>query len=278
MGIRKRILPRGWYPASAHDCSQEIGEFLAGFTPPTGTWVGGVAPHAGWAFSGRAAARVISTLAGAGTPDRVVIYGGHLPGDRHPVIYTDDGWETPLGVLDLDAQTAKDLVEQGRAVRAGAGFNDNTVEVMLPFVKHFFPRVPVLAVHAPSSAKAIDLGSALDEVLGQKRLSAIFVGSADLTHYGPNYGFVPKGTGPAAVQWVKDENDKALIDKALAMDAQGVLEDARNRHNSCSPGPIAAVIASVDRHGVENGRLLEYYTSYDVIPGSSFVGYAAIVY
>ena len=34
----------------------------------------------------------------------------------------------------------------------------------------------------------------------------------------------------------------------------------------------------VGRRGVTEGSLLDYYTSYDVMPNSSFVGYAAIVY
>lgn len=278
MSIRRRALPRGWYPASADDCIREIADFVRGFTAPRGSWIGGVAPHAGWTFSGRAAARVVSTLAQSARPDRVIVYGGHLPGHSDPVAYVDDAWETPLGRLELDAELSEELAARGEAMRATASFNDNTVEVLLPFVKHYFPDVPVVAVHAPSSSNAIRLGIAMERLLRDKGLSGVYLGSADLTHYGPNYGFSPKGIGPAAVQWVKGENDKSLIDRALSMDALGLLEDSLKRHNTCSPGPIAAVIASVEVQGVKQGHLLEYYTSYDVMPDSSFVGYAAIVY
>lgn len=278
MNTRPSALPRGWYPASAGECVSEINGFLKGFTPPPGTWKGGVAPHAGWYFSGRAAARVVSTIASSTEPDRVVIYGGHLPGHSDPVIYTEDAWETPFGPLHMDSTLSQELAAQGAALRATRSFSDNTVEVLLPFVKHFFPNVQLIAVHAPSSERAIRLGDEVDTLLKKQGLTGVYLGSADLTHYGPNYGFTPKGTGPDAVQWVKEENDKSLVDKALAMDAAGLLEDARVRHNTCSAGPIAAVVASVSRHGVTHGNLVEYYTSYDVMPGSSFVGYAAIVY
>jgi hypothetical protein len=30
--------------------------------------------------------------------------------------------------------------------------------------------------------------------------------------------------------------------------------------------------------GAEKGMLLEYYTSYDIMPDDSFVGYAVIIY
>ena len=221
---------------------------------------------------------VISTLAGSSTPQRVVLYGGHLPGHSDPVVYTEEAWETPFGPQPMDYGLAEEIASRGEAVRATIAFSDNTVEVLLPFVKHFFPEIPVIAVHAPSSDRAVRLGVAVDSLLQEKGLSAVHIGSADLTHYGPNYGFAPMGTGPAALKWVKEDNDRSLIEKALAMDAPGLLEDAGFRHNTCSAGPIAAVIAAMSRHRVERGSLLEYYTSHDIMPNSSFVGYAAIVF
>ncbi|MCA1960155.1 MAG: AmmeMemoRadiSam system protein B [Desulfomonile sp.] len=275
---RKRALPVGWYPDTRPECERVIGEFVRGFAPPEGNWVGGIVPHAGWFFSGRAAARVMKTLASAGPVDRVVVYGGHLHGGADPIVYTDDAWDTPLGSQALDKAISQELVSSKLAVAAGRNFADNTVEVQLPFVRYFFPKASAVAVHSPSSDVAIRLGSSIVEIIRERGLKAVYVGSADLTHYGPNYGFSPKGTGAAAVEWVKGENDRSVIDKAVAMDAAGVLQDAQIRHNTCSAGPIASVVASAAKLGVTSGKLIDYYTSYDVIPGSSFVGYAAIVF
>lgn len=278
MSVRRRTLQRGWYPVTADDCSTEIRRFLKGFTPPGGQWRGGIAPHAGWYFSGRAAARVMCAIAESFQPDRVVVYGGHLQAGNRPVVYTEGSWETPFGLLPMDPSLAGELVEAGEAVAARSSFSDNTVEVQLPFVRNFFPQSSLIAVHAPASSQAVRLGTAVSDLLARKGLSAVFIGSADLTHYGPNYGFSPKGVGEAAVQWVKEENDRSLIEKALAMDAEGLLKDAEEKQNTCSPGPIASVMASVARHCVSSGKLLDYYTSYDVMPDLSFVGYAAILY
>jgi len=278
MNRRARSLPTGWYPGSAEGCNREIDGFLAGFTAPQGAWIGGVVPHAGWYFSGRAAAKVISTLAGSNRPDRIVLYGGHLPPGRDPIAYTEDVWETPLGGQAMDSAFCAELVSGGEAVAAFRGFSDNTVEIQLPFVRRFFPDVPVIAVHSPASDGAVRLGEAVERLLTEKSLTAVYLGSSDLTHYGPNYGFVPHGTGIAAVKWVKEVNDRSLIEKAVAMDAHGLIQDAGTLHNTCSAGPIGSVIASVSRRGVKSGSLLEYYTSYDVAPNSSFVGYAAILY
>jgi MEMO1 family protein len=278
MKIRERMLPRGWYPTSAEKCRSDILGFLEGFVPPEGNWTGGIIPHAGWYFSGRPAARVISALSTGPKPDLVVVFGGHLAGGSPPIVYTEDFWETPFGPQALESSFACELATAGAAVAAGENFGDNTVEIQIPFIKFFFKDVPVVAVHSPASNRALDLATSVRSLLDKRRLNAIFIGSADLTHYGPNYGFAPKGTGPASVRWVKEENDKSLIDKALNMDAEGVIKDAAAKHNTCSAGPIASVVAAASSCGIKQGRLLEYFTSYDIMQDLSFVGYAGILY
>ena len=278
MKTRSRSLPRGWYPDSARECHAEIDDYLEGFNPPQGSWIGGIVPHAGWYFSGKAAARLISTISGGARPDRVVVYGGHLGGHSDPIVYTEDAWETPMGSQPMDCEFAWDLVSKGHAVEPRYGFADNTVEIQLPMIRRFFTGIPLIAVHSPASERAIQLAASVHDMLESRGLNAVYIGSADLTHYGPNYGFTPKGTGASAVRGVKEENDHSLIRKALAMDAQGLLKDAQAKHNTCSAGPIASVIECAVRKGVHEGKLLEYYTSYDMMPNSSFVGYAAIVY
>ncbi|MGD9818721.1 MAG: AmmeMemoRadiSam system protein B, partial [Desulfomonilaceae bacterium] len=59
MKIRKRVLPSGWYPSTARNCEFDIRNFVNGYNPPDGKWIAGIAPHAGWYFSGRPAARVL---------------------------------------------------------------------------------------------------------------------------------------------------------------------------------------------------------------------------
>ncbi len=112
----------------------------------------------------------------------------------------------------------------------------------------------------------------------EKRLSIVAIGSTDLTHYGPNYGFVAKGIGPQSVEWVKNVNDRGFGVEALRMDAEGVLKHAEENDSACSAGAVAAALTTCKALGAEKGTLLDYYTSYDVMPDASFVGYAGIVY
>jgi AmmeMemoRadiSam system protein B len=61
----------------------------------------------------------------------------------------------------------------------------------------------------------------------------VVIGSTDLTHYGPNYGFTSKGVGSTAVDWVRDENDRRVIDAMTRMDPDAVIREGLSNDNAC---------------------------------------------
>jgi AmmeMemoRadiSam system protein B len=278
MSVRPRTLPVGWYPGSGPECQSELAAFVSGVKAlPAGAKVyGGVMPHAGWYYSGRLAARVFYLTAQIKQPQVVCIFGGHLGGNSPPLLVQDDAWETPLG--DLAIATAMFEPLQKKIACAPEYPGDNTMEIQLPMVKYFFPQAKLLAVRAPHSQRAMELGQAVAQVAQEMNLSLLAFGSSDLTHYGPNYGWAPKGVGAAAVKWVKEINDKEYVDRALKMDAAGVLQAAANDQSSCSAGATAAAISAARAIGATKATLVDYYTSYDIRPDSSFVGYAGILF
>jgi AmmeMemoRadiSam system protein B len=277
MRIRERMLPVGWYPGSPSGCRAAIEQFVAGVAPlPSGTRVyGGIVPHAGWQFSGKAAARVYYLTAKVTQPQVVVVFGGHLGGNSPPLLVTDEAWETPLGNLTLATEFYQPLKQRLTFAEDYPG--DNTIEVQLPMVKYFFPNARVLTVRSPASPLALELGAAVAAVAQELKVSLLAFGSTDLTHYGPNYGWAPKGLGPAAVKWVKEVNDKRFIDEALKLDGPGLLQAAREDQSACSPGGAVAAVAAAQKLGAAKAVLADYYTSYDIMPGDSFVGYAGIL-
>lgn len=279
--IRKRTLPRGWYPIDGKDCQKEIESFLEGWTPdrpPSTKGVGGIVPHAGWYFSGRLAAKVLFTLKSSDRVDVVVLYGGHLSAQDLPRIVTEESWETPFGNVEIDTGFAKDLMNGVEMRKESPASGDNTIEVHMAMVKYFFPNAKLIAVRSPLSVKAEVLGREVARIAKKDGLSILAIGSTDLTHYGPNYGFMGKGFGPASVEWVKKENDRGFIERALEMDTEGLLRHALQNDSACSAGAALAAIATCKALGAKKGRLLDYYTSYDLMPDDSFVGYAGILY
>ena len=274
-------MPPGWYPFEAKDCRGEIESFLKGWDPPPDLQEegrGGIVPHAGWYFSGRLAARVFNSLKSGKRVELIVLYGGHLGPRDLPRILSEETCETPFGDIEIHQDFLKALSKRMDVNKEAPSSGDNTIEIQLAMVKYFFPDAKLLAIRAPLSLKAISLGEEVAGLAIEKGISICAIGSTDLTHYGPNYGLVSKGVGPDSIEWVKNENDRGFIDLALKMDAKGLMNHALSHDSACSAGAAASAAATCSVLGAEKGTLLDYYTSYDIMPDNSFVGYAGIVY
>ena len=234
----------------------------------------GVAPHAGWTFSGRLACRVFAAL--SPPPDTVLVVGGHLM--RHDPFraWPEQAYETPLGDMPADLELLEWLREKQHVVDDPS--TDSAVEVQLPLARHFLPESAVLGMCAPPSAQAYELGRSLARWSREAGRRLAVVGSTDLTHYGPSYGFTPHGRGAEAVRWVKEVNDAGIVDALVRMDPTEALNRATRERSACSVGGALVAMGFGAEQGVKKGRLLEYTTSYDVYPGDSVVGYAAVIY
>jgi AmmeMemoRadiSam system protein B len=239
-----------------------------------------VVPHAGWAFSGKLAYKTIRYL--AEDCDTVIVVGGHMHRGEGVLVAQEEGFETPFGPLMSDREFVErlsDRVRKENSIPIGADkVPDNTVEVNLPFVKHLFPERSAVWLRVGAGTEAEELGRLCAETAEELEKKVVLIGSTDLTHYGPSYGFTPKGTGEQAFRWVRDENDGAIVRAMLNMETGNVLQLGNEHKAACSSGAAAAAISFAEHRGVEEGRLVGYASSHDVHPGDSFVGYAGIVY
>jgi AmmeMemoRadiSam system protein B len=107
---------------------------------------------------------------------------------------------------------------------------------------------------------------------------SLVLGSTDLTHYGFNYGYTPKGVGEKAVEWVKNDNDRRAVNLMVKMDEAAIISEAIENQNACCAGAVGAAIAAAKAFGAKKGEKIVYSTSYDVRPDNSFVGYVGIVF
>jgi AmmeMemoRadiSam system protein B len=274
MKVRSRQLPPGWYPRGGSAVRAEIESMLASEGSLPRTALAGIAPHAGWSFSGAVAAQVVASLNPA--VDTLAVVGGHLGVSAGILAAREEGYETPLGDCSADLPLLEYLTRH-LSVREDR-YADNTVEIQLPLIRHLLPEVQVLSLRAAPGAVALELGerlAAAEKNLG-RRIAVL--GSTDLTHYGPNYGFMPHGRGKEAVRWVKEVNDRRIIDSLLALDLEEALQRGVTEMSACSVGGAVAAAAFARRKGAEQGKLLRYTTSYDLIPDDSFVGYAGIIF
>jgi AmmeMemoRadiSam system protein B len=274
MKVRPRSLPPGWYPGGKEQTIRNIEEFRLSLAKPAGTAIAGVAPHAGWSFSGSIACHVFQSI--STDAQTIVVVGGHLAPHSGLLAAFEQGYETPLGVLDADMELLE-VLRDSCSLREDR-YADNTVEIQLPLLKYLHPEARALHLRASPSAEALQLGEELASAAERLGRNIAVVGSTDLTHYGDNYGFTPQGTGARALKWVKEVNDRRLIDALLAMELEDALDLAGREHSACSVGGAVAAARFAERNGAARGELLEYRTSYDLSPSSFFVGYGGIIY
>lgn len=280
MASRSAAFAGSWYPAKAKECERVIEEFSRSAVPCPPNGVGGIVPHAGWFYSGAIACNVIQCLSAARSPDTVLLFGRHLHPTGSNYLMKSGSWDTPFGDLEIDGELGEKISDEFafRIETASRYEQDNTIEVQLPFIRYFFPESRILPIGVPPSPKSLEIGERVVDLSEKLGRNVIVVGSTDLTHYGSNYGFKPKGTGDNAVEWVKQENDKRLVDLILRMDPPGVIRESQSNHNACCAGAAATAIAAARRLGARRAEKLAYSTSYDVRPDDSFVGYVGVVF
>jgi len=249
--------------------------------------VGGLVPHAGWTFSGDLAAMVFAAVKKQRPAVQTFIIFGtaHSYFGALPAVDDNESWQTPLGPVAIDT-TLRDalLAEEVVVTDDQAHQYEHSVEVQVPFVQHLFPEAKIVPVVVPPVKTAIALGEAVAELAGGPDRVIVCIGSTDLTHYGPRYGFTPMGKGSDGLQWASNVNDRQFIDLAVSLDARRLLSTAIEKGNACGPGAAAAAVAAARKLGVKQGQLLAYTNSNEVMRSKmgatsrDSVGYAAIVF
>ncbi|MGD9193721.1 MAG: AmmeMemoRadiSam system protein B, partial [Desulfobacterales bacterium] len=192
----------------------------------------------------------------------------------------EGAWETPFGEIPVQEALAGELAQTfSFKMETPKNFTqDNTVELQLPFIKYFFSDVKIVAMGVPPKLQSLEIGKTVVAIANRMGLTVNVIGSTDLTHYGYNYGFVTKGTGSQALDWVRNENDRRVIDSMLAMDPEKVIAEGLSNQNACCAGAAATAIETAKNLGADQADQIAYSTSYDKSPGDSFVGYVGIVF
>ncbi len=274
-----------WYPGTKAKIQAQLAEFSQHAVPMKKLRkrpYAGIVPHAGWIYSGAVGYEVWKTLA-LNQPDTVILFGGHLQSHQRPMILIGEGFETPFGILELDHEIVRSLSSAFRFKELGESLwtPDNTIEVHLPMIQELLPDAKLVVLLMPPRDVILDVVDQLAEILRYRGRSAIYVGSTDLTHYGPRYGNTLHGTGQAALRWAKDDNDTRFISNLIELNPLGCIDEGLSNQSACCPGSAAAAVTAARLNGSEYGELLTHTTSWDVMPEGEpqdFVGYASVIF
>lgn len=291
MQVRQPAVAGQFYGAEKQECLGEVRECLEVNLPGVelpDRIAAGVVPHAGWVFSGDLAGMVFNAIRRQNKEvDTFIVYGAaHRWRITRPSVYYTGAWQSPLGRIEVDENLAQaicysDYADKNLDEHAG----EHSIEVQVPFIQFLFPDARIVPILTPPNDYSAKLGAEIGGIISKMHdKSVVCVASSDLTHYGPRYGYAPKGTGEAAIQWAKDVNDMGLIEPALRMDATAVLEAAEEHASACGAGAIAAAVETARTLGRSKGVLLAHTHSNEVMKkmfgrtGDESVGYAAMVF
>ncbi len=292
MAARKPAVAGQFYPGSDKECRAEITDCLANRSITNKLpekIVGGIVPHAGWTFSGDLAAMVFAAIEKTEKKvDTFVLFGAvHHYFDTSCAVYDKGSWQMPMGEIKIDEELAAAIIKKNKLAKPNQQAHnfEHSIEVQVPFIQYLFKNAKIVPILTPPSEAVISVGTAVGECIkaaGDKKI--VCIGSTDLTHYGPRYGFSPQGSGQAGIEWAKNVNDKAFIGLAVEMKTERILTESMENQNACGPGAVAATIAAAKVLGKTKGVLLAHTNSSEVMEkqfgqtSEESVGYAAIVY
>jgi AmmeMemoRadiSam system protein B len=293
MGPRRPAVAGQFYADKKQACLDEIKNCVSARTLPRdlpSDLVAGIVPHAGWMFSGDVAAMVFNAVKKTSPKvDTFVIYGAvHWPYGKSAAVYNEGSWLTPLGEVAIDEETAEIIIEASGHAQANTEAHqfEHSIEVQVPFIQYLFPEAKIVPVMVPPAEFAVELGrdaaEAISAKAGGKRI--VSIGSTDLTHYGPRYGFDPMGTGEKGIDWAKKVNDQKFIDLAVAMRAEQILHTTSENQNACGGGAAAATVAGAKQLGRSKGICLAHTHSNEMMQknfgqtSEESVGYAGIIF
>jgi len=247
-----------------------------GYVPKASSFTGGVlgavVPHAGYMYSGYVAAYAYAELAKGGKPETVILIGPNHHAYGMPVAISEaDAWETPLGRVEVDKESAKRVAEWSEVATfdESAHAYEHSLEVQLPFLQYIFGsdfKIVPITMYLQELLVARRLGHAIARLIKELGVKAYLIASSDFTHY--------EEARRAA------EKDSAAIEAILKLDDRGFYNVIIERDvTACGYGPIMALIAAARDLAPVKAQLLKYANSGDVTGDySEVVGYASICF
>jgi AmmeMemoRadiSam system protein B len=233
-----------------------------------GSIVGLVSPHAGYMYSGLAAAAGYRALKGSSYDVVFIVGPSHREFFPGASIYKGDAYRTPLGDVLLDAEARGSLANESTHLKISEDGHrsEHSLEVQLPFLQRVlgsFTLVPIV-IGDQTPETCFEVGRALAKVA--KGRKALLVASSDLSHFHPYDDAV--------------RLDRQVIDFVESFDETELMSQLANeRLEACGGGPVVAVMHASKLLGANHSQALFYCNSGDITGDKTgVVGYLSAAF
>jgi len=276
--IRPSAIAGSWYPADPQELAGMIDEMLGAEPAVDGAPIALLVPHAGYVYSGLVAAAGFRQLTRGEYDVAVIIASDHQMPLSAPIsVWAEGGFETPLGVVPVDADLARALIQADPRITFDPTAHDgeHPIEIELPFLQRVCPRcriVPILMGSDDETTVQV-LSDALLQSLPGRR--AVVVASSDLSHYPRREDAIRvDGAILAAIETGDPAQVRQTIAAMMARNVPGLVTCA------CGEGPILVAMRVAAGLGADTVSVLRYANSADSPYGdpSQVVGYGAVMF
>jgi len=215
MAARRATHADSWYVGDDKKLNSQLSSFLdavkpapdEGFSTPIHGCKAIIAPHAGYSYSGPAAAWAYKSIDTSGIKRVFILGPSHHVYLDGCALSTCKEYETPLGALPLDLDTIKELRESGRFsdMDLQTDEDEHSIEMHLPYVRKIFEgidiRIVPILVGAINRENEVAFGTLLAPYLA--RNDTFCVVSSDFCHWGTRFQYTyyypkpPPSSAPA---------------------------------------------------------------------------------
>lgn len=225
-----------------------------------------VAPHAGYPYSGAAAAHAYRQVRGKCFDAVVVLAPSHAERFVGASVYAGTGYETPLGVVPVNGEIANRIAATGDPVQASvAGHREeHALEVQLPFLQRVLKDLTIVPIVMGGISLEVCRAVADAIVSATEGSRVLLVASSDLYH-GYSYRECL-------------ETDRLTLEAIERFDPDDLCQGMMRQYQACGGGPVATALLASRAMGADRAKVIARTNSNDItgIRDGYVVGYAAV--
>lgn len=274
MNIRKPVFADQFYPGNLRELVLLFDSILRkekdriNIDLSANNIIGGIVPHAGYIYSGYEAVHFFEIIKHSQEKyDTIVIINPNHSGYGEGIsIDSNDAWETPLGLVEIDKELAHHI---GIIESEVAHKHEHSGEVMLPYLQYWldykFKIVPICILRQ-NITNGIILADKIFRARKVLNRKILIIASTDFSH------FVPPEFGK--------RRDNMVLKSILDFDSEEMYNTIKTKSVSvCGYCPIMALI-EYSKLVAENPKaeVLKQGNSGEVMPASNVVDYVSVLF
>ncbi len=266
--IRKPAVAGAFYTGDSQKLAEEIKYYLKNAeTDKQDNVKGIISPHAGYVYSGQVAAYAYKTIEGKHYDKVVVFAPSHRAMFSGVSVYNGTGYETPLGITEIDREKIKTLIDSSNLINfyPAAHEEEHSLEVQVPFLQTMlkdFKLIPVLVGNQDLN-QLIEVATIFNTAFENENV--LYVASTDLSHFYNSQ--IAKKLDFVAINAIANLNWKQF---------HNAIKNGETE--ACGAGPVTILLYIAELNNWNSCRILKYADSGDVSGDkNNVVGYVSAV-